>query len=426
MDPLLYRSLLSINPNTNLPISTNFILSTDGFGDISWQNVLNNMSSQSIYIGYLPSTIRDLSNGIFDLKSCILQGSLTLCDLTSSLNGLGTMGYISSSQLISTINNLGSLGYVSSFTLQSTVSGLGNLGYLSTPYINSTIIGLGTFGYISSISLESTVRGLGSVGYISSISLESTVRGLASIGYISSVSLESTLRGLGTFGYVSSASLISTTIKLTDSINEIINNRNNINFIGANNVNINTSNTNVIISTLSTAYFYDSFFNSSIKYKGNNNAQTAYVPTTGPHINDFFFSTLDLQLNTCSNYIHGNTYASAEIYPNITFDSATLGTSNGLLVNVSSYISYNGAPTNIVNNSKFLIKNSNYSNIFKQPLRLNISGSNINCNYTYPYLLTHRIMNVSNYSGTGFNSKNLDLFFDSTSSYYLSIQNMTM
>ena len=64
--------------------------------------------------------------------------------------------------------------------------------------------------------------------------------------------------------------------------------------------------------------------------------------------------------------------------------------------------------------------------MYENPLRLNISGLVINCNYNYPYLLTHRFMNVSNYSGTGFNSNNINLFFDSTSSYYLSIQNMTM
>ena len=39
MDFTIYRSLLAIDPKTNLPISTNFILSTDGLGELSWQNV---------------------------------------------------------------------------------------------------------------------------------------------------------------------------------------------------------------------------------------------------------------------------------------------------------------------------------------------------------------------------------------------------
>jgi hypothetical protein len=41
------------------------------------------------------------------------------------------------------------------------------LGYISTANITSTINGLGTLGYVSSTQLFSTVRGLGSAGYLS-------------------------------------------------------------------------------------------------------------------------------------------------------------------------------------------------------------------------------------------------------------------
>ena len=69
MDATIYRSLLAIDPITNFPISTNYILSTDGFGDITWQNVLYNISSIDSTVAYLPSTINNISTQIFNLES---------------------------------------------------------------------------------------------------------------------------------------------------------------------------------------------------------------------------------------------------------------------------------------------------------------------------------------------------------------------
>jgi len=62
--------------------------------------------------------------------------------------------------------------------LQSTVQGLGTAGYISTASLTSTIVGLGTTGYISTASLTSTIIGLGTTGYISTASLTSTVAAL--------------------------------------------------------------------------------------------------------------------------------------------------------------------------------------------------------------------------------------------------------
>ena len=64
----------------------------------------------------------------------------------------------------------------------------------------STIQGLGSLGYISTASLVSSVAGLGSLGYISTASLVSSVAGLG---------LQSTIEGLGSFGYLSSFTTIS-------------------------------------------------------------------------------------------------------------------------------------------------------------------------------------------------------------------------
>jgi hypothetical protein len=244
-DLLILRSLFALDPNTNLPISTNYILSTDGLGGLVWTDPL-------------------------------LLGGINFPILQSTTIGLGTIGYVSTSKLdtaiTSTTRGLGTLGYVSTSDLntilQSTSKGIfeytGSQGYISTAGLNtiltSTTIGLGSLSYVSTSTLdaalrsttfhifnpiryissgnlisttagllnntfftlennESTLKGLGNLGYISTSafvsSLRSTVAGLGSAGYLSSAVLESTIgtafpstvEGLGTFGYVSTSYL---------------------------------------------------------------------------------------------------------------------------------------------------------------------------------------------------------------------------
>lgn len=416
----LYRSLLAIDPNTNLPISTNYIMSTDGTGNIKWQNVLYNISSYGQNIGYLPSTLNTLNTYMSNLSTGVLPGSLSTPNLTSTVNGLGTAGYISSQTLYSTINGLGTLGYISSAFLGSTVTGLGTAGYVSSLTLYSTIEGLGNLGYLS------TVKNLGSLGYVSSLSLQSSLVGLGNLGYVSSDSVLYVIRNLGSLGYVSTASLASTTRALTSnlvsSVTDILNNRTNYYLNAAGSLVIGASNTNVIISTLTTGYFYDTFNNSSITYKGNNGNQLAYNSNNS----DFYISTLDLQLATFSNYIHGDTNVSVELYPNILFPVLN-ASANPKVFHISTIVSYGASTlgTNIAE-SKFLAINTNSSNLYQQPLRINITGATINSNYVSNYQLTHRILDAYNYGGAdGFPSSNVSLFFGSTASYYLSIQNIT-
>ena len=70
------------------------------------------------------------------------------------------MGYLS------TVINLSSI--ISTPQLTSSLQGLGTLGYLSS--VPST--------FISSATLFSTIQGLGSLSYISSLQLTSTTQGL--------------------------------------------------------------------------------------------------------------------------------------------------------------------------------------------------------------------------------------------------------
>ena len=424
MDATLYRSLLAIDPRTNYPISTNYIISTDGFGDIVWQNSLSNIYSTDNNVGYLPSTINSLSTQMYNLEAGFLSGSLNTLNLVSTVNGLGSIGYISTLVYASTLNGLGTYGYVSSSTLTSSLIGLGTFGYVSTLSHYSTTIGLGTLGYISSLSLQSTTIGLGTFGYASSLSLQSTVVGLGTSGYISSLTFQSTINGLGTLGYVSSASLISSVIgvnnNLVSSTTDILNNKQNIYLNTAGALVIGGSNINVTISTISSFYFYNTFYNSSINYKGNNNNAIAFNSGL-----DFYVSTLDTQLDRFSSFITNKTNISLEVYPNIIFPQINTN-SNPQIYHVSSFIQYNGSNIgSAIQQTKFLAMNNSASNLFQQSLRINVPGSIINNNYSYPYLLNHRFINAyASNTNVGFSSSNLKIYMDSTSSYYLSIQNI--
>jgi hypothetical protein len=158
-----------------------------------------------------------LSNGDLYLNNQVIGGGagggVTANQVTSTTQGLGLLGYISSlslqSSIVSTTEGLGTYGYISSLSLQSSIV--------------STTEGLGTYGYISSLSLQSTIEGLGNVGYVSTLdlvsttnslftSLTSTTQGLGTLGYLSTgggtgdvttANLVSTVTGLGTAGYLS-------------------------------------------------------------------------------------------------------------------------------------------------------------------------------------------------------------------------------
>ena len=201
--------------------------------------------------------ILSFSNGSLYINGSLFSGGASDASLTSTTVGLGTLGYISSSQLLSSLKTLGTLGYLSSVpstfissgALFSSIEGLGSIGYVSTPQLTSSLVGLGTLGYLSSVpstfissaTLLSTIQGLGTLGYLSSAitnlssiistpQLTSSLVGLGSMGYlstvpstfISSAALFSSLEGLGSMGYLSSAitnlSSIISTPQLTSSL----------------------------------------------------------------------------------------------------------------------------------------------------------------------------------------------------------------
>ena len=209
-------------------------LSTIGSGlsmsltSLTQMNGISDTLSFTVYNGNPGYSTQVQPNGTFFNTMLILTGdanytagfisTATLnAALTSTLAGLGTAGYISSSQLISTVAGLTT--YASSFIditeLNSTVQGLGSANYVSTLSLVSTTQGLQrgyqTAGFLSTANLTSTVQGLGSANYVSTLSLVSTTQGLqnsyATAGFLSTANLTSTVAGLGTAGYLSTTAL---------------------------------------------------------------------------------------------------------------------------------------------------------------------------------------------------------------------------
>ena len=196
-------------------ISSSQLISTvTGLGSIGYVSSSQLVSSVAGLTNFISTYISSsqLTSTVIGIAVSSFVSSINLDILFSStINGLGNLGYISTSQLVSTVRGLGTVGYVSSTQLASTVAGLSQVGYISTSQLISTINSLARLGYVSSSQLASTVTGLGTVRYVSSTQLTSTVRGLGTVGYVSTQSLYSTIES---YNFISTQSLTSTTIGL--------------------------------------------------------------------------------------------------------------------------------------------------------------------------------------------------------------------
>ena len=168
---IIQTSQLYLGGGVNAPLpSSGNVLYADGSGATFWSTSSGGTVSDASLLSTVASTV------------------------TSTIDGLGTLGYISTQQLLSTVLGLGNVfistgtpgyGDVTSAELISTTIGLGNI-YLSTTEL----------GQVLSTQLLSTTSGLGQL-YLSSPSLISSVDGLGRIGYISTSALTSTFQGLG-------------------------------------------------------------------------------------------------------------------------------------------------------------------------------------------------------------------------------------
>ena len=193
MDLTVFRSLFALDSNTNIPISTNLLMTSDGIGGIQWESLAWYTSTVSISnikildvntANAIPVHNITIQNGnlLVDGAGAIGSG-ISIIQLASSITGLGSAGYVSTTSLYSTVAGLATAGYVSSATLAKTVEGLGTTGYISTTSLYSTVIGLGTAGYVSSAQFNTFSNFIyNPVSYISSGNLFSTSVSL--LGYI--------------------------------------------------------------------------------------------------------------------------------------------------------------------------------------------------------------------------------------------------
>lgn len=359
-------------------------------------------------------------------------------NLVSTVAGLATAGYVSTSQLTSTVAALARVGYVSTSQLASTVDGLGSAGYISTSQLVSTVIGLGGTGLISTgqltsttagilnvslgFPLASTVAGLATAGYISTSQLVSTTAGvLAAIQPASGASvanLISTVQGLGTASYVSTATLntaiVSTTVGLQAGF--FVVNANNV-FVTNSRLTVSSATSIVVIST---------FFNSSITYQGNMGQITGSNP--GGATQPLYFSSATLALDRWSSFITSNSILTLDVYPTFLFANLGIPSAGPTLIYLSSFIQ--GGSTYLSSQmarSAFYptYYNANGSNVFEQPFKISVLGSAITPFYTTGTRLAHYLPNAITAGATqGFSNNNVSIYFGSTNSIFLSIQNL--
>ena len=382
---------------------------------------------------------------------------ISTADLTSSMTPFLTGSFSFMSNIQSTVIGLGSSRYISSPTLLSTSVGV-------TAQNLSTTRGLGTFGYVSTLSLQSTVQNLGQLSYISSPSLLSSMTGLlypsnvtggslgvvvtgtsappfinfntlisqylvstnyinssnaGSYGVVYGANLPSTTLGiissLGSLNYVSTATLQSTSQGIQAAKQNIFIDRS-----GATNIN----NSQVFISSVGAITFLSSFIQSSIVYKGQNGPITGAVANNS----NLTFSTANLQFDVFSSLITPASRITIEVIPTFQFDTLTAGSITSVLYPITTYVQYGN--TYISTSSETRVagtaSQNGYSNFFQQPIKMSIPGSQVLGAYQNPYVLSHSIPGAISYqTNIGFRSPSMTVFYASTNSYFLTIQNLS-
>jgi len=184
-----------------------------------------NFDTKTVYTNYLGAYTADASiNVISPINLCNVGITSNNIPLTITSNTTSNITiYVTS--LTSTVQGLGAVGYTSSFSLVSTVSGLGSLNFISS--LNNIITVSSLVGNFSSITAENIfVNGVPVVTTQSEAeNLASTVIGLVESGYINTSylnsSLVSTLTGLGSLNYLSSLTNTTTVSSMQGTFSSI-------------------------------------------------------------------------------------------------------------------------------------------------------------------------------------------------------------
>jgi hypothetical protein len=347
-------------------------------------------------------------------------GYVSTSQLLSSLQGLGTFGYVSTPSLTSSLEGLGTLKYISAAQLISTTEGLGTAGYFSTSFLNQTLASttlglfenLGSYGYISSFSLASTLQSttqglfdyMGSSNYISAATLASTLQSttqgigdyLGSQHYVSiptlDYSLFSTVAGLGLASYISEATL---NLELMNTFSQV----GQYGFISTPNVQSTViglgsagyisslsliSTTEGLISTLSTGLALPSF-KSSLIYAGNTGDITADISGIA-----LLFSTASFNLDSFSTYIQDTTQISVDVSQTLYFAAGGSGIygllSTNLIVAETSLQS-----TFFIDATPYF--NNSLCNVYSRNMTFQIPTDVVKTAYQSSYTLQHYIPN---------------------------------
>lgn len=391
-------------------------------------------------VTWVQETAKYVSTG--DLVSSMtpfLTGNLSfMSNIQSTVIGLGSTRYISSPQLLSTtiglntqsrstVIGLGSTGYISSLSLQSTVNHLSQAGYVSTSMLLSTMTGLlypatspgGNLGVVVTGTADAPFKNFDilSQGYLGSNNYVNTTNATG-YGFVFSNQLPSTttglINGLGSLGYVSTLTLQSTSAGIQAAKQNIF-----IDRTGATSI----YNSQISVSSIESVVYFSTFVNSTLTYKGNNGAMAAQVQSDS----NLYFSTASLQLDAFSSFITANSRVTVEVYPTFTFDSLTTGALTSKTFPMTNRIQYGGAA--IAASNQTLVAGTTavngYSNYFQQPLKLTFPGSLVAGTYSNPYVLTHTIDGGLSYiTNVGFRNSNMSVFFGSTNSLFVSVQNL--
>ncbi len=438
-DSIVLRKVYALNSNTGLFLSANQILFTDGKGGTQWAPFISSLTTiGGPIIGDLPSTFSTISSQLFRQSNAIVDLQNTVATLEqssfgpliqSTTLGLGTAGYVSSTQLFSTIDGLGQR-YPSTASLQSTVTGLGTAGYLSTASfqssLQSTVRGLGSAEYVSTSFMNSTLlssfSGLAGLPfqYVSaptlSTSLISTVAGLSQRGYVSSSWLASTIESLGAYfspseGYVSTGQLVSTTTFLINRP---------VAFDTASNVIINSAST-VNFLNVSNLFFKSTFITSSLGLIGI--MGTEYNASLS-NTNDLVFSTAQFHLSSVSSFISTTSKITMEYNPMLLFSKLSASANGPAVLPISTFLQYGGTvlgpmTTNFLYTGfpslvSFNTNNHYVSTVFQQPIRFEVPLGIMATRLTSNYAFLHVIPN--GYNSNTLASSNITAFFNSNGS----------
>jgi hypothetical protein len=369
-----------------------------------------------------------------------LNGSLSfMSNIQSTVVGLGSSRYISSATLqstsvglvrqnASTVTGLGSAGYVSSPTLQKAVDNLGLLSYISSPSLLSSMTGLlypdtvdgGSLGVIVTSSSDPSLVNFNTVIslYLTSTNYFNQANA-GNYGVVSGDRLPSTttgiIRSLGSLNYVSTATLQSTSQGIQAAKQNIYIDRSGTTTI---------NNSQVFISSINAIVFLSSFIESSIVYKGQNGPITGVVAANS----NLTFSTANLQFDAFSSLITPNSRITVELFPTFQFDTLTTGAIASQLYPMVTSIQYGNSFLATSNETRVsgYTATDGYSNVFQQPIKMSIPGSQVINAYAQPYVLSHSMPGAVSYqTNVGFRSPSMTAFYASTNSYFLTIQNLS-